>query len=82
MFLLGKTLTLKTLQLAALMGGKFIMYTLFNQIARFLPTFRAQREDDGVAHQLMESADACAGTNPHDAQELREAALAYLSVVR
>lgn len=58
------------------------MNTLLNQLARFLPTFRAPREDGGVAHQLMESADACAGTNPHDAQELREAASAYLRVVR
>lgn len=58
------------------------MYTLFEQIARFLPSFRAASEEDGVAHQLMESADACAGTNPRDAQELREAASAYLRVVR
>jgi len=58
------------------------MNTLLNQIARFLPVFRAVPQDDGVAHQLMESADACAGTNPHDAQELREAASAYLRVVR
>lgn len=58
------------------------MNTLLNHIARFLPIFRAVREDDGVAHQLMESAGACAGTNPHDAQELREAASAYLRVVR
>ena len=58
------------------------MNTLLQHIARFLPTFRAVREDDGVAHQLMESAEACAGTNPHDAQELREAASAYLRVVR
>lgn len=58
------------------------MNTLLNQIARLLPVFRAVRENDGVAHQLMESADACAGTNPHDAQELREAASAYLRVVR
>jgi hypothetical protein len=58
------------------------MNTLLNQIARFLPAFRNVREDDGVALQLMENADACAGTNPHDAQELREAAYAYLRVVR
>jgi len=58
------------------------MNTLFEHIARFLPTFRTVREDEGVAHQLMESADACAGTSPHDAQELREAASAYLRVVR
>lgn len=58
------------------------MNTLLEQIARLLPVIPAVREDNGVAHQLMESADACAGTNPHDAQELREAASAYLRVVR
>jgi len=58
------------------------MNTLFERIARLLPIFRTSREDEGVAHQLMESADACAGTSPHDAQELREAASAYLRVVR
>lgn len=58
------------------------MNTLLQTIARFLPALRTVREDDGVAHQLLESAEACAGTNPHDAQELREAASAYLSVVR
>jgi hypothetical protein len=58
------------------------MYTLLEQLARLLPVNRDVREDDGVANQLMESADACAGTNPRDAQELREAACAYLSVVR
>ncbi len=58
------------------------MNTLLQRIARFLPFFRTARTDDSVAHQLMESADACAGTNPHDAQELREAASAYLRVVR
>lgn len=36
----------------------------------------------GVAHQLMERADAGAGRDPHRAQELRDAALAFLSVVR
>jgi hypothetical protein len=58
------------------------MNTLLQHIARFLPSFRTVREDDGIAHQLMESAEACAGTSPHDAQELREAASAYLRVVR
>lgn len=58
------------------------MNTLLQYIARFLPSLRTVREDDGVAHQLMENAEACAGTNPHGAQELREAASAYLRVVR
>jgi len=41
-----------------------------------------QPEGDGVAHQLMERAEARAGLNPRQARELRRAASAYLSVVR
>ena len=37
---------------------------------------------DSLAHQLMERAEASAGRDPHCAQELRDAALAFLSVVR
>ena len=37
---------------------------------------------DGVAHQLLERAEARAGRDPQAAQELRRAASAYLSVVR
>lgn len=37
---------------------------------------------NGVAHNLMERAEARAGRNPQQAQELRSAACAYLSVVR
>lgn len=58
------------------------MYALFAQIARFLPTTSAQVVGEGVAQQLMESAEARAGLSPHQAQELRSAAFAYLSVVR
>ena len=36
----------------------------------------------GVAHQLMESADASAGRDPRRAEELRRAAHAYLRVIR
>lgn len=57
------------------------MYTLFAQIARFLPA-GAATEQNGLAHQLMESAEACAGVDPQHAQELRVAACAFLSVVR
>ena len=39
-------------------------------------------QTDGVANSLMERADADAGRDPHQAQELRSAACAYLSVVR
>ena len=58
------------------------MYTLFAQIARFLSTSSPVRDEASPARQLMDSADACAGNSPHHAQELREAAYAYLSVVR
>lgn len=58
------------------------MYTFFVQIARLLSTSLAVQEDKSLASQLMDNADACAGYSPHHAQELREAAYAYLSVVR
>ena len=37
---------------------------------------------DSVAQNLMERAEAGRGRDPHQAQELRSAAYAYLSVVR
>lgn len=58
------------------------MYTLLAQLAIFLAAFHSVDEGKGFAQQLMEDADACAGNSPHHAQELREAAYAYLSVVR
>jgi hypothetical protein len=58
------------------------MFTLFAQIARLLSSVPAARDAASPASQLMDSADACAGNSPHHAQELREAAYAYLSVVR
>ena len=42
----------------------------------------ALNPSDSLAHQLMERADESAGRDPHRAQELRDAALAFLSVVR
>lgn len=36
----------------------------------------------GVASSLMERAEACVGQDPRRAAELRQAALAYLGVVR
>ena len=42
----------------------------------------AQHAGDGVAQQLLERADASAGRDPCSAQELRDAAHAYLRVVR
>jgi hypothetical protein len=41
-----------------------------------------QSSADGIAHQLLERAEAGAGRDPYRAQELRDAARAYLSVVR
>jgi len=58
------------------------MYTLFAQIARFLPSASRVAPAQGVARNLMERAEARAGRNPQQAQELRTAAYAYLSVVR
>jgi hypothetical protein len=58
------------------------MYSLISQIARFLPTAAGVVPVNGVAHNLMERAEARAGRNPQQAQELRTAAYAYLSVVR
>ncbi|MDB5893574.1 MAG: hypothetical protein JWQ88_1105 [Rhodoferax sp.] len=43
---------------------------------------RGNPEDLGVANGLMQSAEARAGQNPHEAAELRGAAQAFLSVVR
>jgi hypothetical protein len=58
------------------------MFTLFAQIARLFSATTAVRDTASPARQLMDSADACAGNSPHHAQELREAAYAYISVVR
>lgn len=61
------------------------MYALFAVFARFLPSTAAAASTaarDGVAQELMQSAEARAGTDPHQAQELRQAASAFLSVVR
>ena len=58
------------------------MYSLISQIARFLPAATRVAPVNGVAHNLMERAESRAGRNPQQAQELRTAAYAYLSVVR
>jgi hypothetical protein len=55
------------------------MYALLAQIARLLS---AAPVPTGVARRLMESAEARAGYSPHQAEELRSAAYAYLRVVR
>ncbi len=43
---------------------------------------RSSAPSQGPAHDLLSSAEARAGQNPHQAEELRSAARAYLSVVR
>lgn len=58
------------------------MFTLFAQIARLLSSNPTVRDEASPARQLMDNAGACAGNSPHHAQELREAAYAYISVVR
>ena len=78
---LGKTLNLGSLQLFAPLGG-VDMYTLISLIVRFLPSAQGVAPVNGVAHNLMERAESRAGRHPHQAQELRDAARAYLSVIR
>jgi hypothetical protein len=59
------------------------MHALIAQIARRLSLRQpANARRSGVARHLMESAEARAGSDPHCAQELRNAAYAYLRVVR
>jgi hypothetical protein len=58
------------------------MYALIAQMARILALVTPRASQDGIARGLMESAEARAGTDPEQAQELRAAACAYLRVVR
>ena len=60
----------------------FAMFRLISQMTRFLPQTPIAAPVNGVARQLMERAEACAGRDPQGAQDLRNAARAYLSVVR
>lgn len=78
---LGKTLNLGSLLLFA-PAATSTMYTLISLIVRFLPSAQGVAPVHGVAHNLMERAESRAGRHPHQAQELRNAALAYLSVIR
>lgn len=57
------------------------MNRILSQIIRLIQPSNAVPADD-VAHNLMERAEAVAGSNPYQAAELRSAASAYLSVVR
>ena len=60
------------------------MTELFKQIADFILPENTNQvgANSGVAQDLMERAEADAGRNPAEAAELRDAARAYLSVVR
>lgn len=78
---LGKTLILGSCPLFTRSGDVY-MNNMFARIARFFPATQAFAAAPGVARSLLESAEADAGRNPHQAQQLRQAAYAYLSVVR
>jgi hypothetical protein len=62
------------------------MSTVFVQLNRFNPFNQAVtatgQNAAGVPRDLMERAGANAGRDPRQSQELREAAQAYLRVVR
>lgn len=60
------------------------MTELLKQLADYISAESAPQESPppGVAQDLMERAGADAGRNPVEAAELRDAARAFLSVVR
>ena len=60
------------------------MTELLKQFADYITTDHAPESTPapGVAQDLMERAEAEAGRNPVEAEELRTAARAFLSVVR
>jgi hypothetical protein len=81
--ILGKTLNLGFIIIPARAMGRDarIMFSLLALVARL---FRSKTLEipASPAAALMESADSRAGMNAHQAQELRAAASAWLSVVR
>jgi len=58
------------------------MTRFLTSIARFFRPSAQGQAVPGVARKLMERAGANLGRDPRQAQELRRAAFAYLSVVR
>ena len=58
------------------------MFRILSKFASFMSSRNALAPASEVANQLMERADAGAGRDPRQAQELRNAARAFLSVVR
>jgi hypothetical protein len=79
----GKPLSL-THQNLSLKSWSIYMKNILSHLARWLSSSQPTRAtlSNGVAQKLMERAEADAGRDPHQAQELRSAACAYLSVVR
>jgi hypothetical protein len=80
--ILGKTLNLDFIITPAPGSARArFMFSLFAQVAHL---FRSKTLEipASPAAALMESADSRAGMNAHQAQELRAAASAWLSVVR
>jgi len=57
------------------------MYAFLAPLSRLFSAKPAALRN-GVAQQLMDRAEARAGLDPQQAQELRDAAYAYLRVVR
>jgi hypothetical protein len=58
------------------------MVHLVSRISRFFVQNHAVAQADNVARQLLEGAQARAGSHPYQAQEMRDAASAYLRVIR
>ena len=57
------------------------MNSILSHIVQLIQPTDAVPADD-VAQELMERAEAVAGSDPYQAAELRSAASAYISVVR
>ena len=60
----------------------FPMFRMLSKIAGLMFFNKSPAPAGGVARQLMERAEAGAGRDPRQAQELRRAARAFLRVVR
>ncbi|MDB5743004.1 MAG: hypothetical protein JWR68_1319 [Polaromonas sp.] len=58
------------------------MLYLLSKIVGFMTPDKTPASTGDVAYQLLAHAQAGAGRDPYRAQELREAACAYLRVVR
>ena len=58
------------------------MYTLIASIARLLAPVQGDQRSIDPVRRLMERAEARAGQNPRQARELRQAAQAWLRVIR